>query len=387
MTRARAAALVLMAVTLSGCGVISGFTRGEDNSIPPTPLAEFDAEVNPSIAWQVDVGDGPGDRYATLEPASDGLRVYVADYAGQVAAVDIDTGNTAWRSDLDVELTGGTGLGEGLVVVGDNDGNVIALDAAEGSERWRTRVSSEVLAAPVAGNGIVVVRSADGRFSAFNAADGEPAWAYNASVPALSLRGSGSPIIVQGVVISGMDNGRLLALELTTGRVIFDRAIASPRGRNDLERMVDIDVPPVLIGPMLYIAAYQGNITALDMRDGSLRWTRDFSAYGGLTADQEQVYVADEDDVVWALDARTGAPMWRQEALRGRRLAGPALHEGRVAVADFEGYVHWLEPASGRLVGRTRGGSAGVRSMPWSLKGNLMVLGNDGVIRAFRLSN
>src|SRR5205814_905485 len=106
-----------------------------------------------------------------------------------------DSGKTRWRVDVDAPVTGATGVGEGLVVIGTRKGEMIALDAATCERRWRGRVSSEVQAAPAVGKGLVVVQTVDGRVTGLNAVDGKRLWVVDRSEPALSLHGTSAPVI------------------------------------------------------------------------------------------------------------------------------------------------------------------------------------------------
>jgi len=93
--------------------------------------------------------------------------------------------------------------------------------------------------------------------------------------------------------------------------------------------------------------------------------------------------VSTSDGDVVALRRRTGVELWRQDALKRRRLAAPGSIGGYVAEADFEGYVHWLDKASGALVARTKAGDR--VSNPPLVAGELLLTVDDaGRITAFR---
>ena len=74
-----------------------------------------------------------------------------------------ETGESVWDTDTDSPLSGGPGVGDGLVLLGTSDGEVLALGDKDGEIRWRARVSSEVLSSPAAQGGIAVARTIDGK--------------------------------------------------------------------------------------------------------------------------------------------------------------------------------------------------------------------------------
>jgi outer membrane protein assembly factor BamB len=230
-----------------------------------------------------------------------------------------------------------------------------------------------------------VVRTIDGRFIGLDTESGERLWIYTYTVPALTLRGTAAPLLAQGVAITGLDTGKLLVLSLQDGTPVWEKRIAPPQGRTELERLVDIDAEPRVMDSVLYIVTYQGNVTAIDLRNGNTLWSRDFSSYSGLDVDTRQVYITDDNDTVWALDRRSGGTLWKQTALNRRTLSTPVVNGNYVVVGDFEGYLHWLDTTDGRLVGRVRADKEGIAAAPVVRDNILYVLSNRGTLSAFQL--
>ena len=376
------AALAL--VSLGGCTTVTDWIAPAVID-PPAELQEIQERVAAQSVWSRSLG-GTDEQRLNLVPEYSQGRLYVADADGTVSALDAQTGRSLWSVELDAPLSGGPGVGEGLVLLGTTDAEVIALSQADGSERWRARVSSEVLSTPVAAFGRVVARTIDGKVFGLDAATGEHKWRYEREIPILTLRGTGSPVISGSSVLCGMSGGRLLALDIESGDVVWDAIVAVPSGRTELERLADIDGDPLLMDGIAYVATYQGEVAAVGEHSGSLLWRRKFSSYAGMAADRYQVYASDADGFVWALDADNGSAGWRQEALRNRQLSDVATVGGLVAVGDFEGYVHFLSAEDGSLVGRTRVGSDPITKGMLVAEGLLFVLGDGGKLEALRLS-
>lgn len=372
--------VLLFCQCLMACGYLGGALRGRDNSIPPSELTDIAAPLSPQRRWEQRVSSGTGGRFVELVPTIAGGRVYVAGHDGDVSSLDARSGERLWTVDTDLPISAGVGVGDGLALVGTIDGEVLALSAVDGSERWRATLSSEILAPPQAAGGVVVVRSVDGTFTGLNAQDGQRRWVFNYTVPALSLRGTAAPLLAQGLVIAGLDTGKLLVLSLNNGVPVWEQVIAPPRGRTELARMVDIDSTPQVVANLLFVAAYQGNVTAIDLSSGNTVWSRDFSNHNGLAADGRRVYVPDANSTLWAMDSRTGGSLWSQEALVGRRLSAPVVADDYVVVGDFEGYLHWLDARNGQLRGRVRVDNEPIRVAPRYVDGLLYSLDDGGTL-------
>ncbi len=376
---------LLLAVSLASCGWLTSFTRGEDNLPPPTPLQPIDAEIQPQQQWRLGTDADSREQLVRLRPMVDAESIYVAGFDGEVVAVERESGRVRWRQDLSGAVSGGVGAGSGTLLAGGPGGEVWALEREGGALRWESMVSTEVLSPPEGSGNVVVVRAVDGSVHGLDSIDGSHLWTYNSTEPALTLRGNSPLLLVSGAAIVGLDNGKVAVIDTASGRAYWERTIAPPTGRSELDRMVDIDAAPVLIGSVLYVATYQGQLVALDVEAGRALWTRELSTYTGLAADDRNVYVTDADGNVLAFDRRSGASMWLQDALAHRAVTGPALHGSYLVVGDLEGYLHWLEPASGELVGRVRLGEQPIVVAPVADRGQLYAIDVEGALVAYTL--
>jgi outer membrane protein assembly factor BamB len=355
MTRLfRAILLAALVATLAACQTTKNFLfRESSNAIKPNELEEFEAKFQIEKLWSDRIGKGSDEQYLKLTPAVIGDHLLVADRYGRLVATTLASGKQEWEIyDKNVQYTGGPGGGDGLVLMGTGDGRLIAREADTGKVRWVAKVSSEVLAAPTAGNGVTVARTGDGRLYGLNSTTGAELWVYERTVPTLTLRGVAPPVIDNDLVMAGFDNGRFAAINLKSGKMVWESPLAVPTGRSDLERMVDVDAPPVVVGTMAYVSSFQGNVAALSIADGKILWTREVSSYEELSVGDERVYVTDDKGSIWALEANTGKSVWKQEALANRFVTAPIFFQGHVVVADFEGYVHWLDAATGEFESR-----------------------------------
>jgi outer membrane protein assembly factor BamB len=380
MKRPLAAALCLVALlcTLAGC-------KHSNKPDKPLPLVDFKQQFAVKRVWSASVGSGQPKLKLGLAPVVDGQHLYLANGKGSVLALDAKTGKRQWEQHIKAQLSGGPGAGAGLVMLGTSSGAIIALDAASGAQRWRTQLNSEILSAPVASGDLVAVRTVDGKLFGLAASDGKQRWVADQQVPRLTLRGTSAPIISGEYVIAGFDNGRLMAVTLTGGTTAWDVAVSQARGSSELQRLIDIDGPPVVDLDELYVVGFQGHVARLSRDTGREIWSHELSSFRGLALDPVGVVVSTAEGEVVKLDRAGGAERWRQKGLLRHGLTRPAVLGESVVVGDAQGYLHWLSTEKGEFQARVKAG--GPLSAAPLVVGDMLIVQNDhGGIEAWRKS-
>ena len=344
----------VIAALLSACGSPS-------NVDAPAELKSFKKLYRVDVDWQRDVGSmtTPGGR---MRAAAGNNSIYVVDDSGQVSSLNADSGKLNWTSSLGKTVSTGITVGDSKLAFATRDGEVIVLSALDGTKVWTANVLGAVLSVPAIGNGKVYVQTEDGRVVALSERDGTVAWTVERTVPALSLRGNSGTVYVQGLLAVGFANGHVVGIDSRNGRVIWDRVVSYPTGRSDVDRISDVDAPPVIMGYRLFGASYQGKLMAMDLRNGEVLWTRPMSAYLPFSADARNLYIVNDEGVVLAIDQATGANVWVQNDLKNRVSTQPLLFEGKVVVGDKEGYIHILDSSNGVISGRYSGDGSRILS-------------------------
>lgn len=376
---------LLLALGLAALLTAAGCSKDKDVE-PPATLVKFPETLPVKKLWSEGVGGGKKQIVLRLGlgPATDNGLVFAASHKGEVLAASLETGRHVWVKKLKMPISAGPGAGRGLLVLGTSKGVVVALDGATGRELWRAHVNSELLSAPAINEKLVVMRSVDGRLHGFDVRNGKELWSVEQQVPRLSLRGTATPIIAKELAISGFDNGKVMAVSLNSGDTVWDTALASPHGRTELDRLVDIDSSVRAVGENVFAAGFQGRTAMLALDSGQIWWAHDMSSYRGLVADDDNLYVTQSDGIVVALRQRDGSELWRNQKLKLRRLSTPVLTSTAVAVADFQGYLHWLDKTTGELVARERIAKERVTNAPIAVGDTVIVLTDGGKLAAYR---
>ena len=373
--------LVFTAVLVSGCSIF-----GADDELKPAKLEKIDQQVELSRVWSAKTASSNKNYWANLQMAVSDKSLFTADHSGTVVALDVQNGQKQWSVDLDLPVSGGVGYGAQKLVLGTIEGQVYALSAQDGSVLWSSAVSSEVISSPSASKDIVVAQSIDNRLYAFDANTGEELWQHDAGAPILSVRGNSSSMILNNRVISAFDNGKLIAFNAQNGSLQWETRLALPKGRTELERMIDVDGQPIIVGDIIYSVSYQGRLGALTRGTGQNLWFQDSSSHFSPAYTEGKLFVTEaKNHAVRGFKAGNGQEVWNNDQLEYRELNGPVAFGDNVAVADAEGYLHLLDPETGAFVGRTKVDGSGV-SAPLLVVGEmLLVQSNNGSVSAFKI--
>jgi outer membrane protein assembly factor BamB len=374
-----------LACALAALLLAVGCSKDKDVE-PPATLVDFPATLAVKKLWSTGVGGGKEQLVLRLGlgPALDNGKVFAASHKGAVVAVALETGRQLWAVNLKLPLSAGPVGGSGVVIVGSSKGHVVALDEASGKELWRARINSELLSAPAIGERVVVLRTVDGRLLGMDIQSGRVLWSVGQQVPRLSLRGTSAPVVARDVAICGFDNGKVMAVAVANGDTVWDSALSSPHGRTELERLVDVDSTVRVVGEDVYAVGFQGRVAMLALDSGQIWWAHDMSSTSGLTVDSETVYIAQADGVMVALRQRDGSELWHNDKLKRRNLSTPAMTSTAIVVADFQGFVHWMDKKTGALVAREHVASQRVTNSPVASGDTVVVMTDGGDLAAYR---
>ncbi|MBI5331898.1 MAG: outer membrane protein assembly factor BamB [Betaproteobacteria bacterium] len=376
-------ATLLFLFALGGCSTVSDWFGPSKAVTKPAELTEFKQLASLTRMWEAQTGKASSHVFT---PATDGQAVYVASAEGRISRLDLATGKTTWQIEAGQPISGGVGVGDGLVLVGTIKGVLLAYKAADGSPAWNAKLGGEILSPAVAGEGVVAARGNDGKVWMVESATGKVRWVQSRALPALTLREQGHMILTHNALYAGMPGGRLVAFALNNGAPVWEGSVALPKGATELERIVDVNGTLTLDEQRVCAASYQGRVACFNRISGSPLWAREISTLRGVDGDESFVFAVDEHDMVYAYTKGRGVNPWKQDKLRDRKLSSPLAVAGKyVAVGDYQGHVHLLTAEDGAFVARVSTDGSPIQGVMIPLKSGLVVQTANGGVYAFKI--
>jgi outer membrane protein assembly factor BamB len=200
----------------------------EPKEIGPAPLSDIDASVEVDVVWRRNLGLGVGARNIRLKPAVSGDVVFMADYNGELSALELASGDEIWSVSFDHKISGGVVESGSDVYIATQDGVLHSVAKNSGEITWSQPLSSESIAPVVADAQQVYIRTIDGHMTAFDRKTGKQNWTYEAVLPVLTVHGTAAPVLMHNLVISGFANGKLIALDRELGIPRWNKRLAIP---------------------------------------------------------------------------------------------------------------------------------------------------------------
>lgn len=320
-------------------GVLSACSSGPDK-IKAAELGPNPGLLSARLVWSSTVGsiDFP------LEPKVQGNTLHLANSTGTVISIDAVTGAQTLQVNLGEKLAAGLGRNADVTAVVTRNNELVTTVASR--EIWRQKLVAQVFTSPLVAGGRVFVLAADRSVSAFDAQSGRRIWVLQRPGESLVLRQPGVLLAVGDTLVAGL-SGQLVSINPDNGSIRWESPIASPRGTNEIERLVDLVGPVSREANVVCARAFQSAVGCVDSSNGSLLWSKPASGSVGLTGDAKFVYGADSDGKLQAWRRTNGESAWVSERLKYRRLTAPLVVGRSIAVGDDEGIVHFVSAQDG----------------------------------------
>ncbi len=335
--------------TICGLIFLSGCASSPKETADTRENLHYTKEASLKVRWRTSIGEGSKGAYLRIQPEVVEDIIYTADPTGHVYALNLKNGKTLWSSKLEEIISAGVVVTDSCLIVATQNGFLHCLSPDNGDKIWQSRLSSEAISTPAADDKQVFVHTVDGRVTAFDLSAGQQVWSYESAMPVLTVRGTGSPLVLDQLVIVGFATGKVVGLDKPLGVPRWEVRLASPDGRSELERLVDIDGQPIFEGGLIYAASYHGNIAGISMR-GETIWEEQGSSYTSPEFSLGSLYLTLDNDHIQAYDAGNGAKIWQQTSLAGRKLSQVTAYQRYLAVADNDGNLYLISQINGELV-------------------------------------
>jgi outer membrane protein assembly factor BamB len=357
-------------------GLLTACSSGA-NRPQPAELAANVALIGVKQAWVNRVGAVP----VGSVPAVSGNTLVVAAVDGTVAAINATTGQDLWRASAGIALVTGAGTDGKRAAAVSRDNELLAFEG--GKQLWKAKLPAQVFTAPLVAGERVFVLVADRSVHAFDGATGQKLWVQQRPSEALVLRQPGTLLAVGDTLLAGL-GGRLTGLNPNNGSVRWEAPIASPRGTNDIERLVDLVGGNSRDGEVVCARAFQASVGCVNAARGNLLWSRAANGQQGVHGDGRLLFGTESDGKLIAWRASDGQPAWQSDRLLYRTLSAPLVVGRSVVVGDGTGLLHMLSREDGSPLNRLSTDGSAITGQPVLAGESLIALTLSGGVFGFR---
>lgn len=335
----------------------AGFSLEKDYYDPQGKAEKYpDFSVNQTYdkvkkEWLIQTGVG-----IYCSPAVGHGQVFVGDDLGQLTAYRMKDGKKGWTFHTGKRIVGGPAVKDETVVVGSADGHIYGLNAATGELRWKVTAAGPVLGAITIDGDKAYVGASDGTFRAIQIQTGEVVWSYTGVKGYVECQ----PLIDGDNVVFGAWDNTLYALNKHTGKDVW-------KWTGGLTRMhfSPAAVWPVAAHRKIFIADPKRALTAINRETGETVWRTYQSQVResiGISEDRERIYAKTMNDSIVCYSAVEDKPkqVWATSVGFGYEHAPSMLMEKEQTVygSTKEGLLFALDARSGALLWKHKVGNS-----------------------------
>ena len=436
----RAAVLIALAISASGCGIfkkghpktpvlgnridvltteaqlkVDPATAALPMTLPP-PVENTDWDQSggnasksmgnlalgptPTQAWAVSVGQGTTvkERLSAGPRIAEG-KVFTMDTTGTVHATDAKTGAPLWRARFGYEpgqqgamFGGGLSYAGGRIYATNGLGFVAAIDASNGKLLWQVQPGGPLRGSPTVAGDAVYVISEDNQIYSLKLDDGSTNWSQAASLEIAGIFGTPAPAFSQGTVIAGFSSGELNAYRYENGRIVWQDVLAPTTIRTTVASLSDINAEPVVDNGQVIAIGAGGRMVALELVTGQRMWENNLAGISTPAVAGDWIFVVTTDGRLIALARANGKVRWITQLPAYRKpksksgpisYVGPILAGNRLILCGSNGALIFVDPTTGGVQWQTAL-KAGISVSPSVANSTLYVLDDNGTLHAFR---
>ena len=370
------AALALVGA-LGGCSMMPSWLSSNTEKAKPAELGANVALVSVRQAWTARIGQVG----MPLSPTVNGASVALASSDGMVTQLDAASGRVLWQANAGGPVSAGVGSDGKLVSVITRDNEIVTFGGGA-APLWRQKLVAQSYTAPFVAGGRVFVLAADRSVSAYDGQTGRRLWSQTRAGEPLVLRQSGVMLAVGDTLVVGL-GGRMVGMNPANGSTRWEAPIATSRGTNDVERLVDLVGTVSRVGNSVCARAFQSRVGCVDAERGGVQWTKPASGAEGVHGDERFVFGTESDGKVIAWRRDNGERAWISERLLHRGLTAPLTLGRSVVVGDSTGLVHLLSREDGTPLNRLTTDGTAIAAPPVLAGNTLIVVTRGGGVYGF----
>jgi len=350
-------------------------------------------------AWKIDIGEGSGSESKLLSrPVVSEGRIVAMDAEAEVSAFDVADGRHLWSRELTPEdedagvIGGGVSIDNGVVYASTGYGYVHAMSLEDGKEIWQRRIGIPIRGAPTAIGGRVFVITYDNQLHALASSDGRTLWNHSGIPEDAGLIGAPSAAVGGGLVVVPYSSGELFALRLENGSMVWSDQLIRTRRLAPLSSLSEIRGSPVIDRGMVLAVSFSGRVAAVDLASGRRIWDRDIAGMETPWVAGDFIFLVTAQAEVICLARKSGRIRWvaqlprfkdEEEKVGALHWSGPVLASDRLVLVSSDGYAVAISPYSGHMLGRIDLPD-NTLIPPVVADGSIYVLSDNGALIALR---
>ncbi len=354
----------------------------------------------PSRAWTATIpGGSPKARLAAAPVVSDG-KMYIMDVTAAVHAFDAKTGARLWTQAVTEDhrnraahFGGGVSVDGDKLFATDGIGEVVAMAAKDGKVLWHVKTAGPLRGAPALAYGTVYALSQDNQLVALSQETGAVQWTVSASIETQGVFGVAAPAIGRGTLVAGFSSGELNAYRYENGRTLWQDTLSRTIASTSVSSLADIDAAPVIDENRVYAVGQGGRMVSLELTTGRRVWEQNIAGISTPWLAGEWLFVVTDDAKMICLSRGTGKVRWisdlggfaNMKKRKGQAInwVGPVLAGGRLVTLSSAGTIAYVSPADGKVEARIKG-SGPFALPPIVVDSTLYVIDQKGKITAYR---
>jgi outer membrane protein assembly factor BamB len=229
----------------------------------------------------------------------------------------------------------------------------------------------------------VFVQTADRTTTAWDGQSGRRLWTQSRTGDNLVLKRPGVMLAVGDTLVAGV-GGRLVGMNPANGSSRWEAPIASPRGTNDVERLVDLTGTVSRLDNSLCARAYLATIGCVDATRGVLLWTKSAQGSDGLAGDDRALYGTEAAGVINAWRRTDGERLWSVDSYKYRTLTAPLAVGRTLILGEGTGQLLFLSREDGSPLNRISPDGSAIAADPVLAANTVVVVTRKGGVFGYR---
>lgn len=262
-----------------------------------------------------------------------------------VVAYERNSVRLVWRLPIKDGVEGGAVLADDTLYFGAGDGLLYSVKPDTGVVLWTYPLKAEGIAKPLVRGGVLYVLGGNNVAHAVDTKTGKLLWLYNRREASnISVRGGSQPAIAGDLVLLGFSDGALVALNKSSGAVVWEVNL------NRNKRFRDVDATPIVDSGTAYVSSYDGALYAVGVTDGKIKWSVEEGGYEEVLVQGANLYYSTSTGKTMCVDKGSGKVVWVRDNPRGIATA-PVFYRGVLLVGEMSGALRFLDAADGEPLG------------------------------------